>query len=338
MSEREAAMRPRWAIALHGGAGAIDRNRDPARQEQERAALESALRVGQRMLEADASSMDAVEAVVCELEDCPLFNAGRGSVFTADRRHEMDAAVMDGRSLRAGAVAAVAHVRNPVRLARQVMQRTNHVLLMGAGAQAMAERWGVELADTAWFHVDRRLNQLERAIARGEVGRDHDRSLAGGNAGGAADRQPDTTPDEDDDDQKKHGTVGCVALDAAGDLAAATSTGGLTNKMPGRVGDTPIIGAGTYADNETCAVSCTGTGEQFIRHVAAYRVAALMEMKGLSLREAAEQVVHQRMTRGDGGLIAVSQEGLIAMPYSSTGMYRAAADASGHFEVRIWET
>lgn len=314
-------MRPRYAIALHGGAGDIRRDRDSEQERQERAGLETALRVGQSILEEGGSSVDAVEAVVCELEDCPLFNAGRGSVYTADRQHEFDAAIMDGSNLGAGAVAAVHRIRNPVRLARQVMQHTRHILLAGEGAEKMAEAWGIEREDEQWFHVDKRLEQLERAQAKGEIGRDHDKSLG-------------SDPAQD----KKHGTVGCVALDEAGNIAAATSTGGLTNKKPGRVGDTPVIGAGTYADNATCAVSCTGTGEQFMRHVTAYRVAGLMEFKGLSLREAAEQVIHQRMQRGDGGLIAVSRDGLIAMPYNSAGMYRAAADAHGHFEVRIWET
>ncbi|MEX2671559.1 MAG: isoaspartyl peptidase/L-asparaginase [Phycisphaeraceae bacterium] len=316
----EAAMRPRYAIALHGGAGAINPNMDDAEENAKRDALNEALQAGVAILEAGGSSLDAVEAAVGVLEDSPEFNAGRGAVYTADTEHEFDAAVMDGRTLGAGAVAAIQRVRHPVTLARQIMQRTEHILLAGPGAEALAEAWGLERPPAEWFHTDKRLEQLKRAQAKHIVGRDHDQVLTS------------------DDDGKKYGTVGCVALDEAGNLAAATSTGGLTNKTPGRVGDTPIIGAGTYADNATCAVSCTGTGEQFMRHVAAYRVAALMEMKDLSLREAAEQVIHHRLEKGDGGLIAVSRNGLIAMPYNSAGMYRAAADAHGHREVRIWET
>lgn len=306
----------KWALALHGGAGGIPRDEPAENVRRYRAVLSSALALGQAMLEAGDSALNVVEAVVIKLENDPMYNAGRGSVLTRDGTVEMDAAIMDGRTLACGAVAAVKTVRNPVSLARSVMEHTPHVLLAGDGAEAFADQVGAERAEADYFRVERRVEQWRRMQGKQAVMRDHD------------------APEVDGE----HGTVGCVALDMRGNLAAATSTGGMTNKMPGRVGDTPMIGAGTYADNRSCAVSCTGTGEQFMRHVAAFQVAALMEHGGRTLQEAAETVIHRRMKVGDGGLIAIDREGHIVMPYSSGGMFRAAADFTGRAEVGIWET
>jgi beta-aspartyl-peptidase (threonine type) len=240
------------------------------------------------------------------LEDDPLFNAGRGAVFTDSGVHELDASIMDGRTLACGAVTGVRTVRHPVSLARLVMENTRHILLMGAGAEAFADELGVERVENSWFDTDHRRRALQRVLEQRRV-------------------------------EEEQGTVGCVVLDGRGDLAAATSTGGLTGKRWGRIGDTPIIGAGNYADNRSCAVSGTGTGEEFMRNVTAYAVASLYRDAGVPLHEAARRVVFERMRPGDGGVIAVSREGEIAMVYSTVGMFRGAADSSGRFEVAIWE-
>jgi beta-aspartyl-peptidase (threonine type) len=248
--------------------------------------------------------------VVRYLEDDPNFNAGKGAVFHADGGHELDASIMDGRDKACGAVAAVTTVKNPVCLARMVMTKTRHILLVGAGAERFARETGVELVGQDYFYTEAQRQVWQRAQRKGR------------------EQSRNTFP------LRYLGTVGCVARDGRGNLAAATSTGGLTNKRPGRVGDTPIIGAGNYADNQTCAVSGTGIGEQFIRHSAAYEVAALMKYKGLRVTEAVEQVVRQRLKPDQGGLIAVSRDGKIAIDYNTGGMAWAAADSSGRFEVR----
>lgn len=304
--------RPEWALAIHGGAGVISKTLPDSVRAAYEASLEAALAHGRDLLAGGAQALDVVEAVVRVLEDDPRFNAGRGAVFTADGVHELDAAIMDGRDRSAGAVAGLRTVRNPISLARKVMENTSHVLLMGEGAEAFADQMGVERVDNRWFDTDNRRRQLDRA-------RQREASLL--------------TPTP----ASRYGTVGAVALDRDGNLAAATSTGGMTNKRFGRVGDVPVIGAGTYADNTTAAISCTGTGEQFIRHVVAHQIASRMELAGESLNEAATFVVHQRLNPEDGGIIAVSHTGEIAMVFNSSGMFRGAADASGRFEVAIWE-
>ncbi|MEG1211507.1 MAG: beta-aspartyl-peptidase [Leclercia sp.] len=292
-------------IAIHGGAGAITRAQ--LSQEQEKRyieALSSIVETGQQMLEAGVSALDVVTEAVRLLEECPLFNAGIGSVFTRDETHELDACVMDGITLKAGAVAGVSHLRNPVLAARLVMDQSPHVLLVGEGAEKFAFAQGMESVSPDIFSTPERYQQLLAARGAGETRLDHAAPL---------------------DESSKTGTVGAVALDKAGNLAAATSTGGMTNKLPGRVGDSPLPGAGCYANNASVAVSCTGTGEVFIRTLAAYDIAALMDYGGLSLAEACERVVMEKLPalEGSGGLIAVDREGNVALPFNSEGMYRA---------------
>ena len=292
-------------IAIHGGAGAISRAQMSLQQELRYIeALSAIVETGQKMLEAGESALDVVTEAVRLLEECPLFNAGVGSVFTRDETHELDACVMDGISLKAGAVAGVSHLRNPVLAARLVMEESPHVLLTGAGAERFAFEHGMEPVSPDLFSTEARYQQLLDARSAGMTQLDHTAPL---------------------DERSKMGTVGAVALDKAGNLAAATSTGGMTNKLPGRVGDSPLPGAGCYANNATAAVSCTGTGEVFIRALAAYDITALMDYGGLSLSEACERVVMEKLPAlgGVGGLIAVDREGNVALPFNSEGMYRA---------------
>jgi beta-aspartyl-peptidase (threonine type) len=303
---------PMFAIAIHGGAGVISRaTMTPEAETSYRRDLGEALDAGYAVLESGGTSMDAVIAAVKILEDSPLFNAGRGAVFSAEGINELDAAVMDGQTLRAGAVAGVRHVRNPIELARLVMERSPHVLLTGKGAEDFALESGLQLVPRSWFYTERRWQQLELA-RRGE-------RLSAADIG-------------------YYGTVGAVALDADGNLAAATSTGGTTNKKWGRIGDTPLIGAGTYADNGSCAVSATGTGEFFIRGVISHEVSALMKYRGLGVEEAARTAIQGRLAAmgGDGGVIVVDREGNIAMEFNSEGMFRGARDARGRREIRIY--
>ena len=296
------------ALAIHGGAGTIDRaSMTPELEAAYRGGLETALKAGWGVLSAGGSAVDAAELAVRHLEDNELFNAGRGSVFNHHGKNEMDAAIMDGSSLKAGAVAAVHNVKNPIELARAVMEKSPHILLSGDGAVEFAEEMHIDLVDNTYFYTDRRWNELEEAIKENRIQLDHSASTS----------------------KPAKGTVGAVACDANGRLAAATSTGGLTNKRYGRIGDTPIIGAGTYADNY-CAVSCTGWGEFFMVGVTGYDVAARMQYQGVSLADAANAVI-QRQTEigGDGGLIAVDAAGNIAMPFNSPGMYRGSVTAAG---------
>ncbi|HEY4564067.1 MAG TPA: isoaspartyl peptidase/L-asparaginase, partial [Thermoanaerobaculia bacterium] len=250
------------------------------------------------------TSLDAVEKVIRFLEDDPLFNAGKGAVYTHEGTHELDAAVMDGRDLSCGSVAALKTVKNPISLARLVKERSPHVFLVGEGAEAFASQMKVERVPNSWFDTPERYQQLQEALK---------------------------------EEPKEHGTVGCVALDVHGNLAAGTSTGGLTNKRFGRLGDVPVIGAGTYANNKTCALSATGIGEEFIKHTVSHDISALMEYKGLSLQAAMDQVIHHKLKPGDGGVIGVAHDGSLALVFNSEGMYRGAADSNGRFEVRIWE-
>lgn len=298
----------RATIAIHGGAGTITRTSMDAKAEQRyRQALAQIVASAQAILASGGSALDAVTEAVRLLEECPMFNAGVGSVFTHQGTHELDACVMDGRTLEAGAVAGVSHIRNPVLAARAVMQHSPHVLFTGAGAESFAASQGLEMVAADFFSTPGRRKQLERAQSQQKVVLDHDEARSG----------------EPLDPDRKMGTVGAVALDAAGNLAAATSTGGMTNKQVGRVGDSPLPGAGCYA-SDTVAVSCTGTGEVFIRTLAAYDVAALMNYGGLSLQQATEQIIMHKIPQlgGSGGLIAVDRQGNVVLPFNSEGMYR----------------
>jgi beta-aspartyl-peptidase (threonine type) len=298
------------AIAIHGGAGTLaPADLTPENERAYRAGLERALRAGFTILDAGGTALDAAVTAVQVLEDEPLFNAGRGAVLAANGLHELDASVMDGRDLRAGAVTGVRHVRSPIELARLVMERSPHVMLAGTGAEEFALEQGLQPVPNSHFATERRRLELERMLqGQAEAGRE---SLMG--------------------------TVGAVALDAAGNLAAATSTGGMTGKKWGRVGDSPIIGAGTYAANDCCAVSATGHGEFFIRASVAHEIAALMRYRGLGVVEAADEVVMQQLVRlgGSGGVIAVGRDGRIAMPFNSEGMLRGAMDSRGLFETGL---
>ncbi len=300
------------ALAVHGGAGTILKSSMTPELEQEyRNGLEGGLKAGWEVLSKGGSSLDAVEAAVVSLEDFPLFNAGRGSVFTHEGKNEMDAAIMDGSTLRAGAVAFVRNVRNPIRLARLVMEKTEHVLLAADGANQFATEMGIEMANDEYFFTEHRWLQLQDAIAAGRVQLDH----------AAA---------------KPMGTVGAVACDAKGHVAAATSTGGMTNKKFGRVGDTPVIGAGNYAD-DLCAVSCTGHGEYFMLGVTAYDLAARMKYKGVGLEEAARATINRLSEiKGEGGLIAVDSNGRATLPFNSEGMYRGWITEEGQPNVAIY--
>lgn len=293
-------------IAIHGGAGAITRSQ--LSQEQELRyiqALSDIVETGQRMLEDGRNALDVVTEAVRLLEECPLFNAGIGAVYTRDETHELDACVMDGNTLNAGAVAGVSHLRNPILAARLVMEHSPHVMMIGEGAENFAIAQGMERVSADIFSTPERYAQLLAARTVGDTVLDHSASPL--------------------DENTKMGTVGAVALDMFGNLAAATSTGGMTNKLPGRVGDSPLVGAGCYANNASVAVSCTGTGEVFIRALAAYDIAALMDYGGLSLSEACERVVMEKLPAlgGSGGLIAIDHEGNVALPFNSEGMYRA---------------
>lgn len=293
-------------LAIHGGAGVIRKGMlGPEQEAAYHQALETALRAGYLILEKGGTSLDAVTAAVASLEDCPLFNAGRGSVFTHEGRHEMDACVMEGKGLAAGAVAGVNGIRNPVKAARAVMEHSEHVLLAGEGAVAFARAQKLAFEEEAWFHSDFRYAQWQEALKEDRVRLDHS--------------------------EKKFGTVGAVACDVHGNLSAATSTGGMTNKRWGRIGDSPVPGAGTYANNAGCAVSCTGHGEFFLRGVVAYDVHCLMEYRAWTLQQAAEEVILKKQVSlgGEGGLIAVDAAGNAALVFNSEGMYRGVMRATG---------
>jgi beta-aspartyl-peptidase (threonine type) len=302
------------AIAIHGGSGIVTRSEMAAEREAAiREVLEASVRAGHRLLLQGASSLEAVRAAVNVMEDSPLFNAGHGAVFNADGEHELDASIMDGATLEAGAVASVRHITNPIDLALRVMTDSEHVMLMGEGAEAFARQHGFEMVEQSYFDTEFRREQLHKIKAR-EIARE---------AGSGRD--------------EFYSTVGAVALDMRGNLAAGTSTGGTANKRFGRVGDSPIIGAGTYADNAGCAVSGTGHGEFFMRFVVAYNICNRVAL-GASLQDAADAVVNDVLVRarGEGGAIAVDREGNIAMPFNTEGMYRASIDAGGKLSVAIY--
>ncbi|MFC5047530.1 isoaspartyl peptidase/L-asparaginase family protein [Aquimarina hainanensis] len=313
-----------FGIVIHGGAGTIlKKNMTPEKEAEYKAKLEEAVRVGHAILKEGGTSLEAIEKTINILEDSPLFNAGKGAVFTHHETNEMDASVMDGATLNAGAVAGVTTVKNPINLARQVMTNSPHVLLSGKGAEQFAKERGIEIVDPSYFYTEARMNTLKRVKER-EAQKTAGKKTAFYDA---------TIKDS------KFGTVGCVALDKNGNLAAGTSTGGMTNKKWNRIGDSPIIGAGTYANNKTCAVSSTGWGEYFIRAMVAHDISALMDYKGMSLKEAASLVIQKKVKDlgGDGGIVAIDHEGNIAMEFNTAGMYRAAMNAKGDVTVGIYK-
>jgi len=311
----------RYTLVIHGGAGTI--RKEKMTKDKEAAyqqALSDALNAGYAILENGGTAVDAVKAAVISLEDNILFNAGRGSVFAKDGSQEMDAAIMDGKTLDAGSVAAVRNIKNPIELAFEVMRNSEHVFLIGKGANDFAHKQGLKMEPDEYFFSQFRYNQWQAVKDTDDITLDHSNEPVG------------------QDKDKKFGTVGAVACDKDGNLAAATSTGGMTNKDYGRVGDSPLIGIGNYANNQTCAISCTGHGELFIRTVAAYDVSALMEYKGLSLEEAMEVVVNKKLVAigGEGGMIGVDAKGNPAMVLNSAGMYRAVKSSDGLNEIQIY--
>ena len=317
-------------LVIHGGAGTIDRSKmTPEKETAHREGLENALKIGWEILQRGGSALDATEAAVRSMEDNPLFNAGRGAVFTSAGTNEMDASTMDGKTMRAGAVANLQHVKNPILLARKLIDkserppgsepRSGPVLMVGQGAEAFAKENAIELVDTKYFFTRERWDSLQR-LKKGETEGAHG------------------TARHIISDYERHGTVGAVALDRDGNLAASTSTGGMTNKPPGRLGDTPIIGAGTYANNATCAVSCTGDGEYFIRAAVAHTASDLIEFRGVTLQQAAEEALKRAHDLGgEGGLIAIDKNGNHALPFNSNGMYRGYIDADGKPVVDIYK-
>lgn len=336
------------ALAIHGGAGTIDRAKmTPELEKEFRAKLNEALQAGYAVLKQGRTALDAVQAAVMVMEDSPLFNAGKGAVFTAEKTNELDAAVMDGKTLKAGAIAGVRGIKNPVVLARMVMEKSNHVMLTGKGAERFAEEQGMKRVADEYFFTERRWNELLKMQSEGKTVQQPQESpqetptlKKKGKKVSEKRSSIDVQPNNAEyPDERKFGTVGAVALDAAGNLAAATSTGGMTNKKYGRVGDCPIIGAGTFADNATCAVSATGHGEYFIRSVVAHDIAALMEYKGLSVREAAETVVLKKLVErgGAGGVIALDAKGNISMPHNTSGMYRGSIGTDGTVTIEIFK-
>ncbi len=313
-----------FSIVIHGGAGTIlKKNMTPEREAAFKAKLEEAIRVGYEILQNGGTSLDAVTKTINVMEDSPLFNAGKGAVFTNAGTNELDASIMDGKTLNAGASAGTTNVRNPIDLARAVMDNSPHVMMAGSGAEKFAEEQGLQLVEPSYFHTDHRLQSLKRAKEREAIELDHD------------DKSAFYDPTIKD---FKFGTVGCAALDKNGNLAAGTSTGGMTNKRWGRVGDAPIIGSGTYANNATCAVSSTGWGEFFIRAQVAHDISALMDYKGSSLKEAARTVIRKvGELGGDGGIVAVDKNGNVAMEFNTAGMYRASMNDKGEIYIGIYE-
>ena len=304
------------SIAIHGGAGTILKKvMTPENEQEYKLALQNSLDAGYQLLEDGFAAIEAIEKAVSTLEDSPLFNAGKGSVFTSEGTHEMDASIMDGKTLNAGAVSTVSGVKNPIQLSKLVMEKSDHVFLTGKGAEDFARQMNCAFRDDKYFYDELRHQQWLELKDSDKFQLDHSTQK-----------------------EQKFGTVGAVALDQHGNIAAATSTGGMTNKKYGRVGDSPMIGAGTYANNKTCAVSCTGSGEYFIRAVVAYDVSCLMEYKGMSLADACKEVVQDRLKNigGDGGLIAIDRKGNISLEFNTEGMYRGQRNAKGLNEVSIY--
>jgi len=312
----------RTMLVMHGGAGTITRkSMTPEKEKAIREAMELALRTGHAVLARGGASLDAVEASIRILEDSPLFNAGKGAVFTHEGRNELDAAIMDGRTKKAGSVAGVTIIKNPISAARAVMEKSPHVMMAGRGAELFATSVGLGIVDPQYFWTEPRWKALQDELLK-EQG-----------------KAPTPRASADNADDHKYGTVGCVALDSGGNLAAGTSTGGTTNKRYGRIGDTPIIGAGTYAENESAAVSCTGAGEFFIRWTVAHDIAALIKYKGLTVQQAGDEVIHKKLetVNGDGGAIVLDAKGNFAMPFNTEGMYRGWIGADGVPHVEIYK-
>lgn len=311
----------RFVIVLHGGAGTIEKkNMTDSLEDAYKNKLAEAITTGYQVLQEGGTALDAVTKTINVLEDSPLFNAGRGAVFTNEGRNELDASIMDGKTLKAGAVAGVRRIKNPINLARDVMDKSPHVMLYGAGAEEFARGINYEMTDTSYFYTRKNFEILQQVKSKSKTA--------------ARSNSRDVILND-----SKFGTVGCVALDKHGNLAAGTSTGGMTNKRWNRIGDSPIIGAGTYANNATCAVSATGWGEKFIRSVAAYDISALMEYKGLSLEEAAREVIQKKLPKmeGDGGVVAVDKEGNWVMEFNTAGMFRAAMTSHGEVVIGMYK-
>src|SRR6056300_491040 len=321
--KQEPKPEPTFGIVIHGGAGTILRkNMTPEKEQEYRAVLAEAIQVGHRILKAGGSSQEAVEKTIHVMEDSPLFNAGKGAVLNAEGSIELDASFMRGDNLDAGAISGVRTVKHPISAAIQVMEASPHVMLSGGGADTFAAAQGLEIVAPEYFFTERRINALKRVQEA------------------AAAKETSWTPEERNFlEHQRYGTVGCVALDLSGNLAAGTSTGGMTNKKWNRIGDAPIIGAGTYANNATCAISATGWGEYFIRSVVAYDISALMEYKGMTIQEAAYEVIHNKMAKlgGDGGVVGIDRNGNPMMEMNTPGMYRAHMDAEGNLEVKIYQ-
>lgn len=292
----------KYVLVIHGGAGGMDENMPESLKQEYLSSLNEALEIGQRILLNDGTSIDAVEKVINYLEDNPLFNAGKGSVLTSEGKAEMDAAIMNGKDLSCGSVTGLKKIKNPVSLARAVMEKSQHVFLAGEGAEKFAKEVGFKFVNPKYFIVENRYETWLKEIKK-----------------------------------KKKGTVGAVALDKFGNLAAATSTGGMSMKKHGRIGDAPIIGAGTYANNKTCAVSCTGWGEKFIKNTVAFNVSAMMEYKNMALSDAAIEMIHKRLSPNDGGLITVDKDGNFTLQYNTKSMLRGFATSDGKHEVNIWK-
>ena len=314
-----------FSIIIHGGAGTIlKKNMTPEKEVAYKAKLEEAIRVGYEILKNGGSSLNAVQKTINVMEDSPLFNSGKGAVFTNAGTNEHDASIMDGKTLNAGASAGTTTVRNPINLARKVMENSPHVMLSGKGAEQFAKEQGLEIVDPKYFYTERRYKALQRILEKEK------------NESNQEDKTAFYDPEIKD---SKFGTVGCVALDKDGNLAAGTSTGGMTNKRWGRIGDSPIIGAGTYANNATCAISSTGWGEYFIRAMVAHDISALMEYKGLTLKEAANEVIQKKLPElgGDGGIVAVDKHGNMVAEFNTAGMYRATMNDKGELMVEIYK-
>ena len=309
-----------FSIVIHGGAGTIKRENMSAEKEAAyRQKLEEAIQVGYTILKNGGTSLDAVEKTITILEDSPLFNAGRGAVLTYDGIHEHDASIMDGKTLNAGASAGTKTIKNPINLARAVMEKSPHVMLSGSGAETFAAAQGLDIVDPSYFFTKNKKKDLElvKASKKNKTASFYNSDIR----------------------DLKYGTVGCAALDKNGNLAAGTSTGGMTNKRWGRIGDSPIIGAGTYANNATCAVSSTGWGEFFIRGMVAHDISALMEYKGLTLKEASQLVIQKKLTElgGDGGIIAVDKNGNMVMEFNTSGMFRATMNDKGELYIGMFK-
>ena len=314
-----------FAIIIHGGAGTIlKKNMSPEKEAAYKAKLEEAIRIGYNILKNGGSSLDAVTKTINVMEDSPLFNSGKGAVFTNAGTNEHDASIMDGKTLNAGASAGTQTVRNPINLARAVMDKSKHVMLSGKGAELFAQEQGLKIVDPKYFYTEKRFKSLQKIKKAEKAELDHDNKIA--------------FYDSDIKDSK-FGTVGCAALDKNGNLAAGTSTGGMTNKRWGRIGDSPIIGAGTYANNATCAVSSTGWGEYFIRAMVAHDISALMDYKGLTLKEAAQLVIQKKVPElgGDGGIVAIDKNGTMVAEFNTAGMYRATMNDKGELDVKIYK-